>query len=959
MPQEEILRKQSLPGAEYEAIDEKSHQWFGATLRSRKNGMIAACAPCRYLSFANDLEDRYLIGACYTASSDFSDFREYSPCKTYEWGISRVRFCQAGFSAEITQDKKHLVMGAVGGVYWQGQVYVQSSTSLQTLVTQEGPSTDDSNYLGYSVAVGDFTNDKSEDYIAGAPRSNQLKGLVKVFNSELQLQHELPGEQLGAYFGFSVCAEDVNGDGRDDIIVGAPFFTDRTGTTEKWEAGRVYIYYQDSNNMFGQPDRLTGIESKARFGSAITTLKDVDHDKYKDIAVGAPYGGKDGRGVVYIYNGSPDGIRQTPSQVIHASDIGHNLKTFGFSLSGGLDMDNNRYPDLLIGSYESDQAVLLKTRPVIDLILEIVTPEIIDLESKTCFQAKDNSRYACFIVERCFSYIGKHVPATIDIEYVISLDALKEYPKRAYFSATGKSDEKKQIRLFKKHVSKERICKSSSFVYLKGDVQDKYSPIAIDISAKLLEDSRRVAAGELSPILNAYISPVVRKQIHILNNCTDDDVCIPDLWLRAEMPNNIYIGSSETTTLEVLVVNQGDDAFEAEVFIWLPNGFDFIRVEQGNSEYAVGCVDVADAVNVVKCDCGNPLKSNSRVNFGLRLSASVIDTSATSVEIALVANSSNPELNATKINNNVTLHIPFKVKTSILFSGVSIPEQVKFKPRSTPDFIISQEDDIGPEIIQLYELRNLGPSAIDGAVIQIFWPAYTFRDDYLLYLLDVKLQGGLPCITDGLNPAGIKVDEDKLTFRVNLTDGIENYRRGRGRRGVADEIKELDVNCRSARCVRIECPIDFVLENGDSAFVQVRSRLWKDTLLKGEYDKTEITSEAHVQVTSMPYDILPDSYPKTDTEVTSIANTEKPLPRTLPVPLWVLAVSVAAGLLLLILVIIGLWKAGFFKRKRVEDKYRAQNSVNDQMSTFSGSPAFASLSTAESDVKSSRSNSNY
>nr|XP_006825095.1 PREDICTED: integrin alpha-8-like [Saccoglossus kowalevskii] len=198
-----------------------------------------------------------------------------------------------------------------------------------------------------------------------------------------------------------------------------------------------------------------------------------------------------------------------------------------------------------------------------------------------------------------------------------------------------------------------------------------------------------------------------------------------------------------------------------------------------------------------------------------------------------------------------------------------------------------------------------------------------------------------------------------MSFRVNLTNTIANTRQLRQKRNSAEEIRKLDMDCRSARCVRIKCQLDFILDSGESALVEIRSRLWKDTLLQGGYDETEITSSGHVQVTSMPYHITPQAYHGADVEVTTIANTERPQPGILPISIWVLVVSIVSGFLLLILVVIGLWKAGFFKRKRVEDEYTAQNCVNDHMSTYSGSPAFASLSTAESDIKSSRSNSNY
>lgn len=51
-------------------------------------------------------------------------------------------------------------------------------------------------------------------------------------------------------------------------------------------------------------------------------------------------------------------------QVIYARDVtpgpGPPIATFGWSLSGGQDMDNNLYPDLLVGAYLSSSAVLLR-----------------------------------------------------------------------------------------------------------------------------------------------------------------------------------------------------------------------------------------------------------------------------------------------------------------------------------------------------------------------------------------------------------------------------------------------------------------------------------------------------------------------------------------------------------------------------------------------------------------------
>lgn len=73
---------------------------------------------------------------------------------------------------------------------------------------------------------------------------------------------------------------------------------------------------------------------------------------------------------VYIYSVFTSKIDQRNffnSKVIKSK----NFKSLGYSLSAGLDMDNNNYPDLLVGAYESDIVILYKTRPIIDISIKI------------------------------------------------------------------------------------------------------------------------------------------------------------------------------------------------------------------------------------------------------------------------------------------------------------------------------------------------------------------------------------------------------------------------------------------------------------------------------------------------------------------------------------------------------------------------------------------------------------
>ena len=66
-----------------------------------------------------------------------------------------------------------------------------------------------------------------------------------MYNSNLTNLNNITGGQIGAYFGYSVASGDLNGDGLDDVIVGAPMWTNFE-IMGKYETGRVYIVYQNA-----------------------------------------------------------------------------------------------------------------------------------------------------------------------------------------------------------------------------------------------------------------------------------------------------------------------------------------------------------------------------------------------------------------------------------------------------------------------------------------------------------------------------------------------------------------------------------------------------------------------------------------------------------------------------------------------------------------------------------------
>ena len=53
------------------------------------------------------------------------------------------------------------------------------------------------------------------------------------------------------------------------------------------------------------------------------------------------------------------------NQVLKASELNLNLKGFGISFARGMDVDNNQYPDIIVGAHNSNSAVVLRSHPVV------------------------------------------------------------------------------------------------------------------------------------------------------------------------------------------------------------------------------------------------------------------------------------------------------------------------------------------------------------------------------------------------------------------------------------------------------------------------------------------------------------------------------------------------------------------------------------------------------------------
>ena len=322
-----------------------------------------------------------------------------------EWGVCQVgtSACFVKSSDKVVEGETDLALfGAPGCFTWRGNIFGQQ---VGTVRRYSVAVTHDTNlkysrhgHMGMSVTSGRFFNNKVY-YVSGAPQagsdSTTRTGEIYFFETDpsgtqLKLEPDLTlrGEAFGAGFGYSLATLDANGDGSPDLLVGAPFYDGG----KPGEGGAVYLYLSRGAKLSPQRRlKIVGRQRESQFGLSVSYLADLNRDGFNDFAVGSPY--EDNGGAVYIFFGGVRGVSTVGSaapseaylkaevaaeQVITAAELRvhvpfltPDLTTFGSSLSGGMDMDKNGYPDLLVGAYQSNLVFLLRSRPIIDITTSV------------------------------------------------------------------------------------------------------------------------------------------------------------------------------------------------------------------------------------------------------------------------------------------------------------------------------------------------------------------------------------------------------------------------------------------------------------------------------------------------------------------------------------------------------------------------------------------------------------
>lgn len=225
------------------------------------------------------------------------------------------------------------------------------TVAVELLHTLTSPNETDIGLFGRSVAaVPDVDGDGVDDLLVGADNeaaagSPEGAGLAYVYSGatgELVRTFASPNEEVGGGFGFSVAGvPDLDGDGRGDLLVGAPFEDDGANST-----GRAYVLSGATGDLL-HTIVSPAAEGAGFFGLSVAGLGATDRDAH--LAVGAPSedGGEVNAGRVHVFSGTTGALLRTV-----VSPTPEQFGDFGDSISGVPDVDGDGRDDLLVGASE-------------------------------------------------------------------------------------------------------------------------------------------------------------------------------------------------------------------------------------------------------------------------------------------------------------------------------------------------------------------------------------------------------------------------------------------------------------------------------------------------------------------------------------------------------------------------------------------------------------------------------
>ena len=220
-------------------------------------------------------------------------------------------------------------------------------------------STSSYQYFGMDVAVLDHDGDGVDDIAIGAYGYNDYRGGVfvtygstTVGDASLSSMGGVDTTTFNTYLGMAMDSGDFNGDGVEDIIAGGYYANSGYGVAVIIEGGSTLTSMEDRSNHIN----YTGSSSYSRAGHSVAGVGDLDGDGYDELAVGGYYHDY-GYGRTWLVYGDASLSGGNLGSAYDAYFYGNSSGVYvGYrdGVDGVGDLDGDGYDDLAVGSWGYD-----------------------------------------------------------------------------------------------------------------------------------------------------------------------------------------------------------------------------------------------------------------------------------------------------------------------------------------------------------------------------------------------------------------------------------------------------------------------------------------------------------------------------------------------------------------------------------------------------------------------------
>ncbi|RMB95394.1 hypothetical protein DUI87_28115 [Hirundo rustica rustica] len=783
-----------------------------------------------------------------------------------------MEMSQAGFSAHYSQD--WIMLGAVGAYDWNGTVLMvkDSGISMPTNDTFRDRRSERNEplaaYLGYTV--NSALTPGGVLYIAGQPRYNHTGQVIiyKMEGKQVQVIQRLNGEQTK--FEYQMSLEPIK------QTCCSPLKQDTCKVLKNEPCG-------------------------ARFGTAIAAVKDLNLDGYNDIVIGSPLE-DDHRGAVYIYHGRGKAISKKYSQRIASGGDGEKVKFFGQSVHGEMDLNNDGLIDVTIGGLGG--AALFWSRDVAEVNVSMqFIPKSINIQQQNC--QINIKKTICIDATICFKTRLKSKEDIFEssLQYWITLDAQRQISRSLFTESHERKMQKNitikgsectkhnfymlamtsQLYLNAKLMANDTKEFSSSnsrpkFDFTKGDVADAYLADTLSTTRREksdkpdFQDSVKVllefnfSDPESGPVLDSNLPNSIAEyvshkdsvsitnvfKIPFTKDCGAKNKCISDLVL-------IVKASIAGDSSSPFIVKSRNDKFTIQLSVKNKKDSAYntrVLVQYSPNIIFAGIEDIqkdsCESNHNITCKVGYPfLKPSEEISFKISFQFNA-SYLLENATIHVYATSDSEEPPETLSDNRGHVTIPVKYEVGLIFVSVFKEHHVIIAANDTVPTAINTTEQIGDEVTLHYRIEKGEHFPMPNLTLQILFPNVTAAKNTLLYLTALSHSQNAICQTS------YPVDPLKI---------------GTGKPFVLSKIKEPTRDTIMASIHSLTLVVKALLRSENSSLI-----------LRNDHQKLE----------------------------TMIKISKEHPPGT--VPLWVILLSIFAGLLILALLIFALWKAGFFKR---------------------------------------------